>query len=154
MPAQLLVALRRGDVVGRLAVFEPISFNRFHQARTAFFTLFECEDDQEAARALFDAAIVWCRGRGLTRLQGPRGFSALDGLGLLVRGFEHRPAFGIPYNPAYYQSLLIACELSPGGDIVSGYLGPEVRLPERVLEVGQRVMRAPRSARRSVPNPW
>jgi len=53
---------------------------------------------------------------------GPKGFTALDGMGLLVEGFEHRPALGIPYNPAYYARLLESAGFTPAGDTVSGYL--------------------------------
>ena len=49
--------------------------------------------------------LEWARARGLTQIFGPKGFSALDGMGLLVKGFDQRPALGIAYNPAYYAAL-------------------------------------------------
>ena len=92
--------------VGRIAVLDNRHYNEFNRERTAFFYLFECAEDSEAAKILFEAAAGWARSRGLNRLIGPKGFSALDGMGLLVRGFEHRPALGIPYNPPYYPRLV------------------------------------------------
>ncbi|HMK08014.1 MAG TPA: hypothetical protein VK449_03190, partial [Anaerolineales bacterium] len=88
--AVLLLARRDGLPVGRLAVLDNTNYNLFNSTATAFFTLFECEQDPAACRALFDAGIAWARRRGLTMLQGPQGFTALDGLGLLVRGFAYR----------------------------------------------------------------
>jgi len=91
----------RDRPVGRLAALDNRRYNRFNRAATAFFYLFECPDDPDVARALFDAAFSWARGRDLSRMIGPKGFLALDGSGLLIRGFQHRPAFGLPYNPPY-----------------------------------------------------
>jgi len=138
--AVLLLARRDGLPVGRLAVIDNTNYNHFNSTATAFFTLFECEPDPAACRALFDAGITWARRRGLTTLQGPQGFTALDGLGLLVRGFAYRPAFGIPYHLDYYERLLLDLGFQASGDILSGYLGPQVRMPERVHEVAARVM--------------
>jgi hypothetical protein len=138
--AALLLARRDGLPVGRMAILDNTNYNRFNDAHTAFFALFECEDDASVARALFDEGFGWARRRGLTLFEGPQGFTAMDGLGLLVRGFEHRPAFGIPYHLPYYEALLLGVGFEPAGDILSGYLGPQVQFPERIHEVGRRVM--------------
>ena len=52
----LFLARRDGRVVGRIAAIADDEHNRVHADRTAFFGYFECENDQDAARALFDAA--------------------------------------------------------------------------------------------------
>jgi hypothetical protein len=77
----------------------------------------------------------------LARITGPKGFSALDGSGLLVKGFEHRPAFGLPYNPPYYAGLIEAAGFQPAGDTVSGYLPTNIELPEKVKRVAEIVKR-------------
>ncbi len=135
----------RGRPIGRIAVLDNHHYNAYNEGgptgpqRTAFFYLFECEDDRQAARALFEAAFAWARQRGLTRIVGPKGFTALDGLGLLVEGFEHRPAFGIPYNPPYYPALVEAAGFVPAGEMVSGHLDAHVQLPERIYRVAERI---------------
>lgn len=129
-----------GAVRGRLAVLDHRLHNQYAQARTAFFCLFECVDDLPTARALFDAGAAWAAARGLDCLFGPKSFTALDGLGLLVRGYEHRPALGQPYNPPYYADLLAGCGFEPAGsEILSGYLPGSVTLPEKVELVAARV---------------
>lgn len=85
--------------VGRIAALDHRLYNEYNQKKTAFFYLFECEDDLAASQALFEAAFDWARARGLEDMLGPKGFTVLDGFGLLIQGFEHRPAFGLPYNP-------------------------------------------------------
>jgi GNAT superfamily N-acetyltransferase len=100
--AFLLARDGSGQVVGRLAVLEHRPHNAHRGRYDALLYLYEAIEDDEVARALFDAAARWAHQRGLDRLVGPKGFLTGDGLGLLVEGFEHRPALGIPYNPPYY----------------------------------------------------
>jgi hypothetical protein len=125
--------------LGRLAVINNRNFNDYNQTKTAFFYLFECENDRAAASALFDAGFAWARAEGLTEIVGPKGFTPLDGFGLLVKGFDHRPAFGLPYNPAYYPGLIEAQGFQPYRDAVSGYLGPHIQFPPRVHELAERI---------------
>ncbi len=137
--AAFFLAQRDERVVGRIAALDNAHYNAFNRERTAFFYLFECENDGDAARALFDAASNWARGRGLNKIIGPKGFSALDGIGMLVKGFEHRPAFGIPYNPPYYPALIESLGWQCAGDVVSGYLGADTTFPERIHAIADRV---------------
>ena len=137
--AAFFLAADGGRVVGRIAAINNRNYNRFHNRNTAFFYLFECEDDRNASRALFEATFAWARQRGLDRITGPKGFTALDGLGLLVKGFEHRPAMGIPYNPPYYEALVEDAGFEPLDDDVSGYLSGRAQIPERIHQIAERV---------------
>ncbi len=130
-----------GRAIGRLVAIDNRNYNAFNQERTAFFYLFECENDREAALALFEAAFGWARSRGLNKIAGPKGFTALDGMGLLVKGFEHRPAFGIPYNLPYYPALVEAAGFESAGDVVSGYLHRNMPFPERIHQVAELVQK-------------
>jgi len=135
--AAFFLARREARPVGRLALLDNRRYNDFNHERTAFFYLFECEDDREAALGLFEAGLAWARARGLNRVSGPRGFTVFDGLGLLVKGFEHRPAFGLPYNPPYYVPLVEAAGFSPAGELVSGYLPAGMQFPEKIHQLSQ-----------------
>jgi hypothetical protein len=92
-----------------------------------------------AARELFKAGIEWARKSGLSKVIGPRGFSSLDGLGMLINGFEHRPAFGIPYNLPYYPELVESAGFTPQGDIVSGYLSADTQFPPKIHRISELV---------------
>jgi len=107
---------------------------------TAFY-LFECEDDQEAAAALFERVSEWARERGLDHVVGPKGFGALDGYGLLVEGFEHRQMMTMMnYNYAYYPRLVETLGFEKEVDFVSCYINSDTfRLPERVHRIAERV---------------
>jgi hypothetical protein len=58
-----------------------------------------------------------------------------------VKGFEHRPAFGLPYNPSYYPGLIESAGFQPERDALSGYLGPDIRFPPRVHQLAERIAR-------------
>jgi hypothetical protein len=125
--------------IGRLAVLDNHRYNEFNKTKSAFFYLFECENDKEAATALFHAGFAWARSRGLDKIIGPKGFTPLDGFGLLVKGFEHRPAFGLPYNPAYYVDLIEAQGFVKEGESVSGYLSTDIQFPPRIHQLAERI---------------
>ncbi len=137
--AEFFIAQQADRVVGRLAVLDHRPYNKWNHSHTAFFYLFEAENNRKASQGLFDAAVEWARARGLTQVFGPKGFSLLDGMGLLVKGFEHRPALGIPYNLDYYAGLLEDAGFVGASDIVSGYLSPDFVLPEKVLKIADLV---------------
>jgi GNAT superfamily N-acetyltransferase len=135
--AAFFLVVDDGRAIGRIAVLDNAPYNTFNRERTAFIYLLESAEDGGVAAALFDAASTWARARGLNRLIGPRGFSIFDGLGLLVRGFEHRPAFGLPYNLPYYPALVEAAGFVGTEDIVSGYLTATMAFPERIHRLSE-----------------
>jgi len=91
------------------------------------------------ADGLFEAAFQWAKDRGLNRIIGPKGFTVFDGLGLLVKGYRHRPAFGLPNNLLFYASVIEACGFEPHGELVSGYLGRETPFPEEIHQLSKRI---------------
>ncbi|MFN8597871.1 MAG: hypothetical protein U0559_17020 [Anaerolineae bacterium] len=139
--ADFFVAVRDGRVVGRIAALENKSFNQYHQTRQAQFYLFECEDDLEAATALFEKAFEWARSRGLNKVVGPKGFGALDGYGVLIEGFEHRQMMTMMnYNFPYYPQLVEANGFEKEVDFISCYLNSGVyHLPDRIRSIAERV---------------
>lgn len=139
---EFYIAVRDGRDVGRLAVFENVPFNRYHQVKKAQFYFFECEDDLETATALFERAFEWAHKRGLDTIVGPKGLGPLDGYGILVEGFEHRQMMTMMnYNHPYIPRLVEALGFEKEVDFVSCYLSAEkFRLPERIHRIAERVL--------------
>ena len=129
------------QVIGRLAILDNQNYNQFNNEKTAFFYLFECVDHIQTCLALFDAGTAWAQARGLEKIIGPKGFTALDGIGMLVEGFQHRPAFGLPYNTKYYPTLIDKAGFEPAGELLSGYLGTTIRFPEQIYQIAETVSR-------------
>ncbi|MEP0804425.1 MAG: hypothetical protein HRF47_02980 [Chloroflexota bacterium] len=136
------LAVRDGRDVGRIAAIENKPFNEYHKTKKANFYFFDCEDDQEAAAALFETVSEWARARGLTELVGPKGMGPLDGYGILVFGHEHRNTMTmLNYNYPYYQKLVESLGFEKEVDFVSCYLpADKFQVPERVERIAQRVM--------------
>ncbi|NDC62944.1 MAG: N-acetyltransferase [Planctomycetia bacterium] len=99
----------RGDRdVGRItAIVNAGHIERYGEQR-GFFGFFECEDDDEAARALFGAAGDWLRAQGMTSIRGPVNPSLNYECGLLIEGFDTPPFFMMTHNPPYYSRLVEA----------------------------------------------
>jgi len=141
--ADFFLAVRDGRDVGRIAVLENRRYNEHHHARQAQFYLFECEDDPEAARSLFAAAFEWARRHDLGRIIGPKGFSVLDGFGLLVEGFDHPQLMSLlTYNPPYYADLAEASGFTKEIDFLSATLEDgQFRLPAWLHDLAAAVER-------------
>jgi len=139
--ANFYIAVRDGVDVGRIAALENRNYNQCHGTATCQFYLFDCENDPDAAAALFQRVFDWAHERKLTKVLGPKGFGPLDGYGLLVEGFEHRQMMTMMnYNHPYYNDLVRGLGFEKEVDFVSCYLnGESFRLPERVHSIAERV---------------
>ncbi len=120
---ELFLARRGEKIVGRIAAIVDDEHNRVHGEKIGFFGFFECEDDREAATALFRAAEAWVRGvlPDASLVRGPVNPSLNDEVGALVPS-ESDP--GLPflmmtYNPAYYLDLFAAAGYAKEKDLVA-----------------------------------
>ena len=136
------LAVRDGRDVGRIAAILNEPFNQYHNTMKADFYLFDCENDLEAATALFDTVFEWAKNRGLDTVVGPKGMGPLDGYGILVFGYEQRQTMTmLNYNYAYYQSLVEAQGFTKEVDFVSCYLPADnFRIPDRVERIAKRAL--------------
>ena len=139
---EFFLAVRDGRDVGRIAAIQNKPFNKYHNEKTADFYLFECEDDMEAATALFNTVFEWAKTRGLDTVIGPKGMGPLDGYGTLIFGHEHCQTMTmLNYNHAYYRSLIEAQGFVKEVDFVSCYLpADKFQIPDRVKRITERVM--------------
>jgi hypothetical protein len=137
--AGFFLAYEGNRAIGRIAVIDNRLYNEYNKCSTAFFYLFECENNQEVANALFEIACNWACTHGLTKILGPKGFTVLDGFGLLVKGFEYRPAFGLPYNPSYYPDLIERFGFKLEREAISTYIGADIQFPERIHALAKRI---------------
>jgi len=106
------------------------------------FYFFDCENDSEAAGALFNQVAAWSAAHQLDTVVGPKGMGPLDGYGALVFGYEQQQTMTmLNYNYPYYQQLIEAQGFTKEVDFVSCYLpADKFQIPERVQKIAERVM--------------
>lgn len=95
----------KNQYIGRIAAFFDHSKIEDSEEKAGFFGFFECFNNDEAARLLFDTARDWLKNEGFTAMDGPVNFGEnFFNWGLLVDGFQQQ-GFGMQYHHPYYQQL-------------------------------------------------
>jgi GNAT superfamily N-acetyltransferase len=131
--AEYFLALRDGEVIGRISAHVDHRLNEFQNNDWGLFGFFECENDQEAADALFKAAEDWNRARGRDRMVGPFDFSTNHECGLLVDGYDLKPQVLEFWHHPYYQQLIENAGLAKAMDLYKYFLDVSDR--EKILPV-------------------
>lgn len=103
---QCFLLLDQGRIIGRIAAIHNTIHNEVNHNQDGFFGFFDCIDDQESADMLIGQAEKWLTDKGLDTIIGPVNFSTNESCGLLVSGFDSPPVVMMPYNAAYYVTLL------------------------------------------------
>ena len=103
-----MVAAGEPPLSGRIAGVLDRNYNEIQKDNAAFYGFFECVNDPQASRELFESMFAWARQRGARRVLGPMNPTANDECGLLVDGFDSPPVFMMTYNPRYYVDLVAA----------------------------------------------
>ena len=100
--AELYLACRNGEVVGRVAAIINRKANEAWHVDQVRFGWFDFIDDIEVSSALLDAVIAFGRSRGMKQIVGPLGFTDFDPEGMLVEGFDRVSTMALIYNHPYY----------------------------------------------------
>ncbi len=138
--AELFLAKQNGKYVGRIAAILNNNHNSFHGEKTGFFGLFECVNDADVARSLMVAAREWLKTKDMTLMRGPANLSSNDNWGLLIEGFEVRPAIMMPYNPRYYPELVEAAGLQKEKELFAYYFHRDMPIPDRFIKFADKVL--------------
>lgn len=137
---ELFLARRDGVPVGRIAAVEDRNFNRFQGTKTGIFGLYEAIDDDDVARALFEAARKWVHDRGLETILGPLNLSSNHDLGLLREGFDSPPAVMMPYNPRYYvRQFEEVLGLPKAKDLYAWWMWSTAPEPEKMVRISDKI---------------
>ena len=139
--AAFFVVEKEGKIIARVGVINNKRLNMGLKDTKAQFNWFEAYKDKEAVEMLFDAAFDWCRQQGLTYVQGPKSLIEGDSAGILVKGFEHRPAVNVSYNFDYYSDLIESVGFKKDHDMLSGFvdIAKVQRPPERVVRIAEMI---------------
>ncbi len=113
------VAYRDNKPVGRIGAVINHLHLKHHDDSTGHFSMLEAVDDPTLFEGLLKTAEGWARTQGMERLTGPFNLSINEECGLLVEGFDIRPAFGLGHARPYYQCRLAALGYGKEKDLLS-----------------------------------
>ena len=103
--AELFLATRNGRPVGRICAAEDPPTNEKRGRSDCLFGFFECIDDADVAKALFDRVAEWASVRGLENLFGPFNLDYENSYGVLIEKRDRPAAILCGHSPTYYQRL-------------------------------------------------
>jgi hypothetical protein len=135
---QAWVAYRGERMVGRIsAQVDQLHLQRYQDA-TGFFGFLESEDDAETFRALFEAAEVWLRQKGMRRISGPFNLSINDECGLLVEGFDSPPPIMLGHALPYYGLRVEEQGYVREQDLLAYRVHPDISPPRQLEALSKR----------------
>ncbi|HWR00331.1 MAG TPA: hypothetical protein VN371_00590 [Chlorobaculum sp.] len=137
----MFTAWKNGVMAGTIAAIRNRRHNEIHADKVGFWGFFECLNDQKVANALFDAAAVWLKSKGMDAMRGPVSPSMNDQCGMLVRGYDSPPVFLMLYNPPYYNDLCLNSGHKAAQELLAWYIDQKLIDIERLRRISQHVMK-------------
>ncbi len=125
----------KGEVLGRIAGIINYNHNKTHNDKTGFFGFFECVNNLDVAKILFEKVENWLFQKGFDTVVGPENPSMNDEIGLLIEGFDSPPVLMMPYNPKYYIYLIENCGYTKAKDLYAYLLEPHTFTSEKMLRL-------------------
>jgi len=119
---ELFLAYRDNRLAGRVCAIIDYNYIEFWNEKVGYFGFFECDDDVEAAKALFDEVTKFHREKGMKKFIGPMNPSTNDECGFLLEGYFSPPMIMMTYNPEYYHKLVEYAGLKKAKDLYAYYI--------------------------------
>jgi len=132
-----------GRLIGRIAAF--INEKKAYQTEqvSGGIGFFECINEPEAAKLLFDSAQKWLSDRGMKAMDGPINFGENDSFwGLLIEGFT-TPSYGMNYHHPYYKKLFDDYGFEILYEQITNHLQVKKPFPERFTKIAEWVAKKP-----------
>ena len=100
--AAQFLAYKGENIVGRIAVMINHKEEKELGIRKVRFGWLDFIDDIEVSKTLIDTAIEYAKSKGISKIEGPMGFTNLDKAGMLTKGFDKLATMIGIYNFDYY----------------------------------------------------
>ncbi len=101
-----LIFDEKDNVCGRISGILNFTHNEFHNENIGFFGNFDCINDFEVSKILFDKVSEFLKDKNVDAIRGPVNFSTNDECGLLIKGFDIPPKIMMTHNYPYYAELI------------------------------------------------
>ena len=136
---KLFLAYKDDNIVGRIAGLINHAYNKKWDKNAIRFTRFDFIDDYEVSKALFDTVVSWGKGKGLSEIMGPIGFTDMDHEGMLFEGFEEFNLSITFYNHPYYIDHMERLGLQKDIDWFEYRINVPERLDPRFARISNRI---------------
>ena len=138
---QSFIALRGNSIVGRITAIQDDHYNSFYNGQTGFFGFFECINDIDVAKLLFEQAETWIKERKLQEMVGPMNFTMFDGFspGIMISGFDNPPYILMSHTLPYYQKLVENIGYKKALDVLAFKMPVQQEMNRRIVGLAQKV---------------
>lgn len=100
------LAYNEDKIVGRIAGLINHKYNKKFNTKIVRFGWFDFINNNGVSSALLKAVEDWGKEKGMNLVNGPLGFTDMDGEGTLIEGFDELSTIGSIYNYEYYPELI------------------------------------------------
>ncbi|MCP4147228.1 MAG: hypothetical protein GY757_05710 [bacterium] len=138
---QPFLAFLDDELVGRIIAHFDKRHNDYFKEKRGCIGFFECIDNKDVSRALFNAAEKWLLDQAMEWVEGPLNFMVYDAPGILMDDYDAVPALQLGYSLPYYPGLYTDFGFEKSVDwnaylFTKGFEIPKVyyKIRDRVLE--------------------
>ena len=136
--ADLFLAIREGEIVGRIAAIRNNNYNKFAKEKVGYFGFFDVVNDYTVAKALLQHAVNWVKSEKLAAIYGPTNFTTNETAGVLIDGFDRPPVIWMTYNKPYYGEFLKRFGFGKRMDLFA-YKVPTQTVSQKSLDISARL---------------
>ena len=147
---EVWIAWKGEQPVGTIAAIIDRRWNEVTKQSIGCIGFFECVQDQDVANRLFATAAHSLEQKGMQVMRGPYNPGQNDETGILVEGFDTRPAILEAHSPPYYPGLFEHAGFTRYNDLVArmAFINPaEVDFahgfPDKMRRAGERAGQRP-----------
>ena len=137
--SRFFLAVKDGEIAGRIAAIVDDEHNQFHEEKTGFFGFFEAIQEYAVAEKLFDAARSWIKSQDMEAFRGPVNPCQNEDCGLLIDAFDSPPVLMMPYNPPYYADFIQRFGFKKVMDLWAYYIDDKHQPPEKLVRVAEAI---------------
>ncbi|MBK7106293.1 MAG: hypothetical protein IPH62_13510 [Ignavibacteriae bacterium] len=136
--AKYWLVYKNGELVGRIAGIINKKFNEKFDKKIMRFGWIDFIDDEKVANLLFAEVENWAKENKLNEVEGPLGFTDMDGEGTLIVGFDELSTLGNIYNFPYYSNLIEKSGYSKATDWVEYEVSmTSDPVPEKITRIAE-----------------
>ncbi|WP_099951088.1 hypothetical protein [Ezakiella peruensis] len=132
----MYLAKKDDKLAGRILVGLNEELNEYHGVKDSYFSQYECIDDPEVSKALFDQASKWAKDHGSNLLKGPMSLpGGDDNRGFLLDNFDEPPMIQNVYNFKYYNDQVLDAGFSKYHDCYAFDGSPDKKVVDRYAKI-------------------